>query len=222
MNPFTFALKRAWWCMVRMLTKLIQMAWCTPARLELLLAIEQRPGVCASELGRVLGVSRQVVCRMVHTLLAQELIVRRPGPTKRTLAIHLTSLGWAHTAGLRKTLASNGQLAHLVAGCLEPLRVSEERRERRERRPLRHADDERERRVRRATELLGRLRHTLGDRTSFGVHNPPLRRATFEPSSRGGWWEELHERVTRACRDQLTLRKPIRLGPRPPEPCLDD
>jgi len=44
MNPFTFALKRAWWCMVRMLTKLIQMAWCTPARLELLLAIEQRPG----------------------------------------------------------------------------------------------------------------------------------------------------------------------------------
>lgn len=61
----------------------------TPAKLTALLLIRANPGCDQTALGRALSVNRSSAMKLVNSLVARELIERRPGRDLRTNALHL-------------------------------------------------------------------------------------------------------------------------------------
>jgi DNA-binding MarR family transcriptional regulator len=58
-----------------------------------LVHLQAYPGEPVEALRRVLGVSQPAAVRIVDRLAAEGLVERRPGPNRRTLALHLTDAG---------------------------------------------------------------------------------------------------------------------------------
>ena len=58
-----------------------------------LVHLQAYPGESLEELRRVLGVSQPAAVRVVNRLVAEELVERRSGSDRRTLALHLTMAG---------------------------------------------------------------------------------------------------------------------------------
>lgn len=61
----------------------------TPAKLTALLLIRANPGCDQTALGRALSINRSSAMKLVNSLVARELIERRPGRNLRTNALHL-------------------------------------------------------------------------------------------------------------------------------------
>jgi len=80
-----------------------------------LVHLQAHPGESVEGLRRVLGISQPATVRAVDRLAADGLLERRPGPDRRTLALHLTAAGQAAaTAALE-------QRAGALGGMLEAL-----------------------------------------------------------------------------------------------------
>jgi DNA-binding MarR family transcriptional regulator len=58
-----------------------------------LVHLQAYPGESVEALRRVLGISQPATVRIVDRLAADGLLERRPGPDRRTLALHLTDAG---------------------------------------------------------------------------------------------------------------------------------
>lgn len=58
-----------------------------------LVHMQAYPGESQESLRRVLGISQPATVRIVDRLVAEELVERRPGPDRRSLALHLTARG---------------------------------------------------------------------------------------------------------------------------------
>ncbi|GAB2703495.1 MarR family winged helix-turn-helix transcriptional regulator [Nocardia thraciensis] len=61
-----------------------------------LATVGQYPGLTVEELRRCLGISQPATVRTVDALQARGLLVRGPGPDRRSLALHLTTAGKEH------------------------------------------------------------------------------------------------------------------------------
>jgi len=70
-----------------------------------LVHLQTHPGASVEELRRVLAISQPATVRLVDRLAAEGLLERRPGPDRRTVALHLTSAGDRSARGVleRKT-----------------------------------------------------------------------------------------------------------------------
>jgi len=77
------------------------------------------PGMSNDKLRRILGLSHPGSVRLVDRLAAGGLVERRPGPTRREVALHLTERGEATRAELLR-----GRLA-AIRSLLEPLAPAE-------------------------------------------------------------------------------------------------
>jgi MarR family transcriptional regulator, negative regulator of the multidrug operon emrRAB len=76
-----------------------------------LVHLHAHPGESVEALRRVLGISQPATVRMVDGLVAGGLLERRPGPDRRTLALHLTAGGEAAaTRVLERRAAGLGEL----------------------------------------------------------------------------------------------------------------
>lgn len=73
------------------------------------------PGESVEQLGRVLGISQPGAVAVVERLVTAGLLERRPGPDRRTRALHLTAEGGRASADVLATRAD------ALAGLLAPL-----------------------------------------------------------------------------------------------------
>jgi DNA-binding MarR family transcriptional regulator len=67
----------------------------SPSRAAALVSIGADPGIGATALAAVLGITQSVATRLADDLQREALIVKRPGRTGREVALHLTEAGWA-------------------------------------------------------------------------------------------------------------------------------
>src|SRR5687768_18095276 len=81
-----------------------------------LVHLHAHPGETVEALRRVLGISQPAAVRAVDRLAAAGLLERRPGPDRRSLALHLTRAGELAAGRLlaRRTEALDALLASLA------------------------------------------------------------------------------------------------------------
>jgi MarR family transcriptional repressor of emrRAB len=94
-----------------------------------LVHLHAHPGETVEALRRVLGISQPATVRAVDRLVAAELLERRPGPDRRSLALHLTAGGTQAAERLhgRRTAALDELLGALAPAEREALRPLLER-----------------------------------------------------------------------------------------------
>jgi DNA-binding MarR family transcriptional regulator len=95
MHAVMFRMKRAYWRTVAMFRPLTERLRLTPARIDLLRAIDERYAAgCQAEIARVLGCSRVNVSRMVRRLRDLGIVeLRRNERDRRRLDVSLTARG---------------------------------------------------------------------------------------------------------------------------------
>jgi len=94
-----------------------------------LVHLHAHPGETLEALRRVLGISQPATVRAVDRLVAAELLERRPGGDRRSLALHLTATGEraAQRLHVRRTAALDELLGALAPAEREALRPLLER-----------------------------------------------------------------------------------------------
>jgi DNA-binding MarR family transcriptional regulator len=161
MHALDFALKRSHWSNVGFKTKLLERFDLTPARYDVLEAIQRYEHLEPSQraIAWKLGVSPVTLCRILRDLEAMQLIVRRRSEEDRRVKItKLTEFGRGAFENVRNVLVRSGivdKAAARMAGD-HPLRP--------EKVPL-------------ILSLLKQLRHALQDSGSLVHHHTPVERA---------------------------------------------
>jgi DNA-binding MarR family transcriptional regulator len=88
-----------------------------PGRVAAIISVGADPGIGATALAQVLGITQSVATRMADDLVREGVVEKRPGRTGRDLALHLTAAGEALRARL---LEARARAAGLALSDLDP------------------------------------------------------------------------------------------------------
>lgn len=77
-------------------------------------SIDAEPGLSVARVATIVGLTPSVAARVVDELARDGLVDRRPGPNRRTLALHLTDAGTERLSGIRE--ARRGAAISLLDG----------------------------------------------------------------------------------------------------------
>lgn len=89
-----------------------------PGRVAAIISVGADPGIGATALAAVLGITQSVATRLADDLQREGLLDKRPGRTGRDVALHLTPAGEALRARL---LAARGGASAQVLAVLDPM-----------------------------------------------------------------------------------------------------
>jgi DNA-binding MarR family transcriptional regulator len=119
-HPLFFGLKRAHHCALRVSRWLLHGTGLTPARFDMLYAIASSGHtVLQSTLGRLLGVTRQTVSRMLASLEQLGLVLReRAHGDRRNRLVRMTKLGALTLADAEEGPSTCGHVIELIQGAL--------------------------------------------------------------------------------------------------------
>jgi DNA-binding MarR family transcriptional regulator len=121
-----FAMKRAHHATLRVSRELLDHSGLTPARYDMMHALCQtRYGMLQRELGRMLGVSRATVSRMLRALETLRLVVRARAPNdRRQLWVRVTSQGAAVFRRAEREAVDSGAASLAIEAALAPVSLA--------------------------------------------------------------------------------------------------